>query len=379
MMKKIAFLTLTLLLLCSCAKEKKQPVLIDKSAFERVHDGLPISLYTLQSEGGLTLQVTNFGGRVVSLWAPDRAGNYADVVLGHNTIADYLEPVGERFLGAIVGRYANRIANGQFTIDGENYQLPINNNGQTLHGGLHGLDRVVWNVEQVSNNQLSLSYTSPDGDEGFPGELTIHMTYTVTPENEFKITYKATTDKPTVVNLSHHSFFNLKGEGEGLITDHLLTIPADYIVPVNEVQIPTGELMPVAGTPFDFRELTAIGSRIDLEEEQLQLGGGYDHCWVINRERGEGVVLNARVEEPSTGRVLEVYSDQPGIQFYSGNSFDGTGTGKNGKPHLPRASFALETQHFPDSPNQPNFPSTRLNPGEVYTQECIYKFSVTKK
>lgn len=378
-MKKIAFLTLSLLLLCSCAKEKKQPVLIDKSAFERVYDGLPISLYTLQSEGGLTLQVTNFGGRVVSLWAPDRAGNYADVVLGHNTIADYLEPVGERFLGAIVGRYANRIANGQFTIDGENYQLPINNNGQTLHGGLHGLDRVVWNVEQVSNNQLSLSYTSPDGDEGFPGELTIHMTYTVTPENEFKITYKATTDKPTVVNLSHHSFFNLKGEGEGLITDHLLTIPADYIVPVNEVQIPTGELMPVAGTPFDFRELTAIGSRIDLEEEQLQLGGGYDHCWVINRERGEGVVLNARVEEPSTGRVLEVYSDQPGIQFYSGNSFDGTGAGKNGKPHLPRASFALETQHFPDSPNQPNFPSTRLNPGEVYTQECIYKFSVTKK
>lgn len=379
MMKKIAFLTLSLLLLCSCAKEKKQPVLIDKSAFERVYDGLPISLYTLQSEGGLTLQVTNFGGRVVSLWAPDRAGNYADVVLGHNTIADYLEPVGERFLGAIVGRYANRIANGQFTIDGENYQLPINNNGQTLHGGLHGLDRVVWNVEQVSNNQLSLSYTSPDGDEGFPGELTIHMTYTVTPENEFKITYKATTDKPTVVNLSHHSFFNLKGEGEGLITDHLLTIPADYIVPVNEVQIPTGELMPVAGTPFDFRELTAIGSRIDLEEEQLQLGGGYDHCWVINRERGEGVVLNARVEEPSTGRVLEVYSDQPGIQFYSGNSFDGTGAGKNGKPHLPRASFALETQHFPDSPNQPHFPSTRLNPGEVYTQECIYKFSVTKK
>lgn len=378
-MKKIAFLTLSLLLLCSCAKEKKQPVLIDKSAFERVYDGLPISLYTLQSEGGLTLQVTNFGGRVVSLWAPDRAGNYADVVLGHNTIADYLEPVGERFLGAIVGRYANRIANGQFTIDGENYQLPINNNGQTLHGGLHGLDRVVWNVEQVSNNQLSLSYTSPDGDEGFPGELTIHMTYTVTPENEFKITYKATTDKPTVVNLSHHSFFNLKGEGEGLITDHLLTIPADYIVPVNEVQIPTGELMPVAGTPFDFRELTAIGSRIDLEEEQLQLGGGYDHCWVINRERGEGVVLNARVEEPSTGRVLEVYSDQPGIQFYSGNSFDGTGAGKNGKPHLPRASFALETQHFPDSPNQPHFPSTRLNPGEVYTQECIYKFSVTKK
>ena len=378
-MKKIAFLTLSLLLLCSCAKEKKQPVLIDKSAFERVYDGLPISLYTLQSEGGLTLQVTNFGGRVVSLWAPDRAGNYADVVLGHNTIADYLEPVGERFLGAIVGRYANRIANGQFTIDGENYQLPINNNGQTLHGGLHGLDRVVWNVEQVSNNQLSLSYTSPDGDEGFPGELTIHMTYTVTPENEFKITYKATTDKPTVVNLSHHSFFNLKGEGEGLITDHLLTIPADYIVPVNEVQIPTGELMPVAGTPFDFRELTAIGSRIDLEEEQLQLGGGYDHCWVINRERVEGVVLNARVEEPSTGRVLEVYSDQPGIQFYSGNSFDGTGAGKNGKPHLPRASFALETQHFPDSPNQPHFPSTRLNPGEVYTQECIYKFSVTKK
>lgn len=378
-MKKIAFLTLSLLLLCSCAKEKKQPVLIDKSAFERVYDGLPISLYTLQSEGGLTLQVTNFGGRVVSLWAPDRAGNYADVVLGHNTIADYLEPVGERFLGAIVGRYANRIANGQFTIDGENYQLPINNNGQTLHGGLHGLDRVVWNVEQVSNNQLSLSYTSPDGDEGFPGELTIHMTYTVTPENEFKITYKATTDKPTVVNLSHHSFFNLKGEGEGLITDHLLTIPADYIVPVNEVQIPTGELMPVAGTPFDFRELTAIGSRIDLQEEQLQLGGGYDHCWVINRERGEGVVLNARVEEPSTGRVLEVYSDQPGIQFYSGNSFDGTGAGKNGKPHLPRASFALETQHFPDSPNQPHFPSTRLNPGEVYTQECIYKFSVTKK
>lgn len=320
------------------------------------------------------MQVTNFGGRIVSLWVPDKNGNYEDIVLGYEHIERYLDNKGERYLGPVVGRYANRIAEGRFELDGTTYRLPVNNNGQCLHGGLKGLDMVVWQVEQVDENQITLSYSSPDGEDGFPGRLDITMTYELTPDNDLEITYHASTDRSTVVNLSHHSFFNLKGEGKGTIEDHILTIHASRITPVNNVLIPTGEISPVDGTPFDFRTPAPVGLRIDKDDPQLGFGKGYDHNWVIDRKTPRGVEHHATIREPSSGRIIEVWSDQPGIQFYSGNYFDGETPGKYGRPHRSREAFALETQHFPDSPNHAHFPSTRLNPGDAYSQKCIYKF-----
>lgn len=362
--------------LCSIALAQTSDIkLLDSKNFERTVDNKKTALYTLTSGKGLTMQVTNLGCRVVSLWVPDKNGKHEDIVLGYENIDRYLHNVGERFLGPVVGRYANRIGNGQFELDGKKYQLPLNNNGQTLHGGLKGLDMVVWNVDKVTDNEIQFSYSSPDGEEGFPGKMDLTMTYTLTPDNEFKITYKATTDKPTVINLSHHSLFNLKGEGNGTITDHILTINAGATTPVNDVLIPSGEITPVDGTPFDFRKPTAIGKRIDQPDTQLKNGKGYDHNWVLDRKTENDVELNAVLYEPASGRVMEVWSDQPGIQFYSGNFFDGKVKGKYGKPQNFREAVALETQHFPDSPNHANFPSTRLNPGETYTQTCIYKFS----
>ncbi len=349
--------------------------LLNDSAFSTSKDGKQISLYTLESGNGITMQVTNFGGRVVTLWTPDKNGNYEDIVYGHDNIDKYINYTGERCLGPVVGRYANRIAKGQFTLDGKKYQLPVNNNGQTLHGGPDGFDMKVWDVDSISNNAIYLSYISPDGEEGFPGTVNVKMAYILTPENEFKITYEATTDKPTHVNLSHHSFFNLKGAGNGTILDNILTINASKYTPVNKVLIPFGELAPVEGTPFDFRNPTTIGERIDTENEQLKNGLGYDHNWVIDRKSENDIEFIASLYEPASGRLMEVYSDQPGIQFYSGNFLDGKVTGKYGKPHNFREAVALETQKYPDSPNQPKYPSTRLNPEETYTQTCIYKFS----
>lgn len=364
--------------LCACTGQQKQSdiQLLDKSAFETTVEGKPVSLYTLDSGNGLTIQVTNFGLRVVSIWAPDKNGKYADVAIGYENIDRYINNQGERFLGCVVGRYANRIANGKFEIDGTEYQLPINNNGQTLHGGLTGIDMVAWDVDKVSTNSIAFSLLSPDGSDGFPGNLKINVEYTLSPENEFIIKYKATTDKPTVVNLSNHAFFNLKGEAAGTITDHILTINASATTPVNEVLIPTGEIAPVNGTPFDFRRATVIGQRIDQDNEQLKNGLGYDHNWAIDKKTEGEVELAVTLYEPQSGRVMEVFTDQPGVQFYSGNFFDGKTNGKYGKPIAYREALALETQKFPDSPNHPNFPSTRLNPGETYTQTCIYKFSV---
>lgn len=371
--------------LFSCGNKQKEPqqketenkniTLLNDSAFDTTLNEKQISLYTLESGNGITMQVTNFGGRVVTLWAPDREGNYEDIVYGHNNIDKYINYTGERCLGPVVGRYANRIAKGQFTLDGKKYQLPVNNNGQTLHGGPNGFDMKVWNVDSISTNAIYLSYISPDGEEGFPGTLNVKMAYILTPDNEFKITYEATTDKPTHVNLSHHSFFNLKGEGNGTILDHILTINAGKYTPVDNVLIPFGELASVEGTPFDFRKPTAIGERIEIENEQLKNGLGYDHNWVIDRRGEKDVEFIASLYEPASGRFMEVYSDQPGIQFYSGNFLDGKVTGKYGKPHNFREAIALETQKYPDTPNQPSFPSTRLNPGETYVQTCIYKFS----
>lgn len=375
-LKFIYLLALTTAIFACNGRQKEEIPLLDKSAFETNIDGKPVSLYTLRSEGGLVMQVTNFGLRVISLWVPDKNGKYEDVSVGYENIEKYIHNPGERFLGSIVGRYANRIANGTFQLDGNQYQLPLNNNGQTLHGGLHGLDMVVWKVDDVTPNSIKFSYTSPDGDEGFPGNLHIEVQYTLSAANEFKLSYKATTDKPTVVNLSNHAFFNLKGEGKGTITDHILTINAGNITPVNEVLIPTGELTSVENTPFDFRRPTTIGQRIGVDDQQLKNGLGYDHNWVLDRKSDNNLELAVTLYEPLSGRVMEVYTDQPGVQFYIGNFFDGSATGKHGKPIAYRESLALETQKFPDSPNQPHFPSTRLNPGEVYTHNTIYKFSV---
>lgn len=374
-MKKL-FLPIILLGLLSCKNDGSDIILMNADNFKTTIDGKSVDLYTLKSENGMVMQVTNFGAHVVSLWTADNKGAFDDVVLGHKSLDEYMNYKGERFIGCVVGRYANRIADGKFVIDSIVYNVPKNNNGQSLHGGLKGLDQVVWNVDTVGSDMIRLSYLSPDGEEGYPGNLAIQMTYSLTADNAFKIEYSATTDKSTFVNLSNHSFFNLKGEGNGTINDHLLTINADSITPIDEVMIPTGELMSVDGTPFDFRHAQLIGQRVNEENEQLKNGSGYDHNWVLNKQMPGAIELAASVYEPQSGRLLEVYTDQPGLQFYGGNFFDGTGNGKYGATYNYREAFALETQKFPDSPNQPNFPSTLLKPGEVYHHVCIYKFSV---
>lgn len=369
-------IALCTLLLAACGTQQPSGIaLLPEKAFETEVDGKPVKLYTLHA-GEITMQVTNYGARVVSLWTPGRDGTYQDIVLGYETIGRYVDNTGERFLGAVVGPYANRIAGGRFTLDGTEYTLPVNNNGQTLHGGLNGLDRVVWEVVSASDDKLVMRYTHADGEEGFPGNLQIEMTYSLTPQNEFRIDYDASTDKPTVVNLSHHPFFNLKGEGNGTILDHVLTINASRTTPVDSVLIPTGEIADVTGTPFDFRTPHAIGERIDADNEQLRNGGGYDHNWIADRTTADGIEQIATVLEPASGRTVEVWSDQPALQFYSGNFFDGSSVGKYGRPQRYRESLALETQKYPDSPNHPDFPSTVLRPGETYKQVCIYKFGV---
>lgn len=371
-MKKIFFMALCLAAAaCTSVKEVE---LIPASSFETEIDGKQVSLYTLAA-GDLTMQVTNFGGRVVTLWTPDKDGNYEDIVLGYNNIDTYVNNPGERFLGAVVGPYANRIANGTYTIGEETYTFPQNNNGQTLHGGLKGLDLVVWDVEEVTDSTLVLSYLHEDGAEGMPGNLKVVMTYALTSDNEFKVDYVAETDKATHVNISHHSFFNLKGEGNGTINDHILYINASNTTPVNAVLIPSGEIADVTGTPFDFRQAKAIGQDVDVENEQLANGGGYDHNWILDRQTPDRMELAASVYEPASGRFMEVYTDQPALQFYGGNFFDGTTEGKYGKALRYRESIALETQKYPDTPNHSNFPSTLLNPGETYTHSCVYRFS----
>lgn len=359
---------------CSSQEENKVN-LLPVSDFETVVEGKNVSLYTLKA-GDLTMQVTNFGGRVVTLWTPDKEGKMEDIVLGYNSIESYVNNPGERFLGAVVGPYANRIAGGTYTIDGKEYNFPQNNNGQTLHGGLKGLDMVVWDVDQVKENSIVLSYLCPDGQDGMPGNRKIVMTYTLTPENEFRVDYVAETDMPTHVNISHHSFFNLKGEGNGTINDHVLYINASHTTPVDAVLIPTGEIADVTGTPFDFREPKAIGRDLKVEDQQLTNGAGYDHNWVLDRKTESELELAASVHEPVSGRYMEVWTDQPALQFYGGNFFDGTTEGKYGKSLNYRESIALETQKYPDTPNQPHFPSTLLKPGEKYTHTCVYRMSV---
>lgn len=349
--------------------------LLEKSNFDKKTDGKSISLYLLTNKNGIVSEITNYGGKVVSLWVPDRLGNYEDIVLGHSTIDDYLNSK-EKYFGALIGRYGNRIANGKFSLDGKEYSLAKNNESNHLHGGDNGFDAVVWDAKQIDNQTLELRYVSKDMQEGYPGTLSIVVVYRLTDNNELKIEYKATTDKTTVVNLTHHSFFNLKGAGNGSINNHLLQINAPYYTPVDKGLIPTGEISSVQNTPFDFQKLTAIGERVDDKHKQLKYGLGYDHNFVINQSL-ESLNYAAKVIEPISGRTMEVYTNEPGLQFYGGNFLDGSVIGKHNKNYNHRSAFCLETQHFPDSPNQPNFPTTKLNPGEKYHSICVYKFSIS--
>ncbi len=367
------FFALVALALASCSHSTGKISLLAPEAFESTaDDGTPIALYTLHA-GNVTMQVTNYGARVVTLFAPDRDGNMEDIAVGYENIDRYINNSGERYLGAAVGPVANRIAEGRFTLDGVEYTLPRNNNGQTLHGGEFGVDRIAWQVKEVSDESITLLCTLPDGQDGFPGNRNIEMCYRLTPDNEFVVTYLATTDAPTVMNLSHHSFFNLGGEGTSIL-GHELRINSSAITPVDARLIPTGDIMPVEGTPFDFREAKSIGRDIASDDEQLRCGGGYDHNWIIDREDDGSVVEVADLYDPQSGRGIVVSSDQVAVQFYCGNFFDGSYTGKYGKPVIYRGAVALETQRYPDAPNHASFPSVVLRPGEEYTHTCIYKF-----
>ena len=315
----------------------------------------------------------NYGGTVVSLTAPDRHGQYADVVLGYDRLADYI--ASSPYFGCLVGRYGNRIAKAQFKLNGQTYQLAANNEGNSLHGGLKGFDKVVWQSKSLASPlgpALELTYLSKDGEEGYPGNLSIKAVYTLTEENSLRLDFSATTDKDTVVNLTHHSYFNLAGKGD--VLGHEVYLNASRFTPVDATLIPIGEMRPVKGTPLDFTKSTAIGARINQDDQQLKLGKGYDHNWVLNKSPG-ALALAGRVYEPTTGRVLEAFTTEPGMQFYTGNFLDGTLTGKGGWVYQFRNGFCLEPQHFPDSPNQPGFPTTVLKPGQIYKNTIIYKFS----
>lgn len=371
---KHALYLLVIIILSGCVEETKYSKM-KREDFQTTIDGKKTDLYTLKNKNGVEITVTNFGARVVEIWAPDRNGNFEDIVLGHDHVDKYMHFKGERFLGATIGRYGNRIDKGQFTLDSVSYQLPVNDKPNSLHGGTNGFDMVVWDAVQEDPQKLTFSYLSKDGEEGYPGNLNVKMTYELTDDNEFKITHTATTDKKTVLNLTHHSFFNLHGAGNGMINDHELMINADKFTPVNEVLIPTGEQLAVAGTPMDFQKPAPIGERVNADYEQLKFGHGYDHNWILKRKTDHDLELAATVYEPQSGRLLEVWTTEPGIQFYGGNFFDGSMIGKGGKAYNFRASLALETQHFPDSPNQPSFPSTVLMPGETYNHVCVYKLA----
>lgn len=346
---------------------------IQRADFGKTRDGVAVSVYTLTNKNGVTARITNYGGIVVSLMVPDRNGKMADVVLGFDSLDGYLQNPGP-FFGALIGRYGNRIGHARFTLDGRVYQVDRNDAENSLHGGARGFDKRVWTPKELTDGGLELRYLSRDGEEGYPGNLRATATYHLTDANELRIDYGASTDKDTVINLTNHSYFNLKGAGTGDILDHRLMLNADRFTPVDAGLIPTGELRAVAGSPFDFRTSTSIGARIEANNEQLRAGKGYDHNWVLNRGP-DGLTLAARIEEPSTGRILEVFTTQPGVQFYTGNFLDGTIKGKGGKAYGRRSGFCLETQHFPDSPNKPAFPTTELKPGQRFQSATVFRFS----
>ncbi|OHB78975.1 MAG: galactose mutarotase [Planctomycetes bacterium RBG_16_64_10] len=346
-----------------------------QTPFGKMPDGREVTLFRLRTAGGMQAEIINYGGILVRLLVPDRQGILADVVLGYDTLREYLQD--SPYFGAVVGRYGNRIAKGRFTLAGVEYALATNDRANHLHGGIQGFDKVVWQARPFQTGRsvgLKLTYRSRDGEEGYPGNLTATVTYSLTDTNELRIDYEAVTDKATPVNLTNHSYWNLAGQGTGDILAHRLMLRADRFTPVDEGLIPTGALCPVRGTPMDFTQPTAIGARIAADDVQLQRGRGYDHNWVLNQDETDPLPLAAEVFEPRRGRLMQVLTTQPGIQFYSGNFLDGSNVGKGGKRYDHRDGFCLETQHFPDSPNRPNFPSTILYPGARYRTSTIYRF-----
>jgi aldose 1-epimerase len=351
---------------------------VTKQPFGKTSAGEAVDLYTLRNTHGVEAKITNYGGILVSLKVPDRNGKFDDVALGFKDFDGYLN--NGPYFGALIGRYGNRIAKGRFTLNGVEYKLAVNNGENHLHGGIKGFDKVVWTGREMKSQAgqaVELTYLSKDGEEGYPGNLNVRVVYTLTNNNELKIDYSATTDKDTVTNLTHHSYFNLAGEGNGDILNHLVTINANRFVPTDAGSIPTGELKNVAGTPFDFLKATAVGARINQDDEQLKFGRGYDHTWVINGRPGT-MRLAATAYEASSGRVMQVWTTEPGVQFYTGNFLDGTLTGKAGKVYAQRTGFCFETQHYPDSPNQPSFPTTTLKKGQTYKSTTVYRFSAKR-
>jgi aldose 1-epimerase len=349
---------------------------VQASAFGKLADGTPVDLFTLTNGSGLVSKITNYGAIITEMHVPDRSGKTGDIVLGFDNLEQYLKS--HPYFGATVGRVANRIAKGRFTLEGKTYQLAVNNGPNHLHGGLKGFDKVVWKAEPFErdgSSGVAFTYTSPDGEEGYPGTVNAAVSYSLTPRNELVLEYSATADKATPINLTNHSYFNLSGRGRGDILQHQLTLHAARFTPTDAGQIPTGEIAPVAGTPFDFRTTVAIGARIDADHEQIRRGNGYDHNFVIDGFDGsKGPVLRpaARVVDPASGRTLDVATTEPGVQFYAGNNLETT---RNGFGR--RTGFCLETQHFPDSPNHPAFPSTILRPGDTYRSKTVYSFGVT--
>ena len=367
---------------CSAKKETKadeQKPGIEKTIYGQLPGGQTADLYTLHNAAGMTARITNYGGLLVGLTAPDKDGKFEDVTLGLDSLATYVKS--NPFFGALVGRYGNRIAKGKFTLDGKPYTLFINNMGNHLHGGKVGFDKVLWAATPVDGDEpaLKLKYTSKDGEEGYPGNLTVEVTYTLQKDNALKIDYQATTDKPTVVNLTNHTYFNLTGGAKRDILDHVVTLNADKFLAVDKTLIPTGELKPVAGTPFDFTKPAVIGARInDSTDTQIKYGGGYDHAWVLNGA-ANAMKVAATVYEPTSGRTMEVRTTEPAIQFYTGNFLNGKLTGREGVAYKKRFALCLETEHYPDSPNQPAFPTTVLRPGQTYKTTTIYQFSTRKE
>ena len=356
---------------------------ITHQPFGQTREGTPVEIYTLRNSGGSEARITNYGGILVSLKVPDKQGRLDDVVLGFDTLEGYLSPAyaaNNPYFGALIGRYGNRIDKGRFSLEGKDYQITLNNLGNSLHGGKVGFNQKVWEAHELNRPEgaaLELRYVSKDGEEGFPGTLTTTAVYTLTDKNELKLEFSATTDQATVVNLTNHSYFNLKGQGNGDILGHLVTLKAEKFTPIDDKFIPLGELRPVKGTPFDFTHPTTIGERIGADDEQLKNAKGYDHNFVTEGFQSDGATRPvARVEEPTTGRVLEVESDQPGVQFYTGNFLDGTLTGKGGKIYEKHAALCLEPQHYPDSPNHLQWPSVELKPGQTYHCKIIFRFTV---
>jgi len=369
--------TLILIALMTQCKQPSntQSLLVDSAAFRMEYEGKQIELFTIQNSMGMVVQVTNYGAKIVSVIVPDKNGEFADVCLGYESAQKYID--GLASMGATIGRYANRIAGGQFTLNDSTYHLTRNAGNNTIHGGTKGFRVKVWDAKQLDDQSLEMSYFSPDGEEGFPGNFTVKVLFTVTGENELKLTYFATADKPTVFNLTNHWFTNLAGHGSGDVLNQELLVNADYYTVTDSFSIPTGEILPVEGTPLDFREITMIGERIDDDCDQIKMTKGYDQNLVINKTDGE-LAMAALLHDPISGRVMEVKTTEPGIQVYTANNLSGKENeiGKGRVPYLSRSAICLETQHFPDSPNHPNFPTTVLNPGEDYVSTTIYKFGV---